>query len=41
LEAHRGHHPADEPPLINDPAVTREKDTARDEPPKLKRYHNE
>jgi putative transposase len=41
LEAHRGHHPADELPITNDPAVTQEKDMAREDTPKLKRYHNE
>jgi putative transposase len=41
LEARRGHPPADEPPRIIGPAVTQEKDITREEPPKLKRYHNE
>ena len=41
LEAHRGDHPVDESPVTNDPAITREKDTAREDIPQLKRYLNE
>jgi putative transposase len=39
VDAHRGHHPADEPSRINDPAVSREQDTAREDTPTRKRYH--
>jgi putative transposase len=41
LEAHRGDHPVDASPVTNDPAITREKDRAREDIPKLKRYFNE
>jgi len=41
LEAHRGDHPVDASPVTNDPAITREKDRAREDIPKLKRYLNE
>jgi len=41
LEAHRGDHPVDASPVTNDPAITREKDRAREDLPQLKRYFNE
>src|SRR5215813_541863 len=41
LEAHRGDHPVDASPVTNDPAITREKDRAREDLPQLKRYLNE
>jgi len=41
LAAHRGDCPVDTSPLTSDPAITREKDTTRAEPPRLKRYLNE
>jgi putative transposase len=41
LEAHRGDHAVDASPVTNDPAITREKDRAREDIPKLKRYLNE
>jgi putative transposase len=41
LEAHRGYHPVDESSVTNDPAITQEKETTREDIPKLKRYLNE
>jgi putative transposase len=42
LAAHRGNCPVDTHLLMtSDPAITREKDTTRAEPPRLKRYLNE
>src|SRR5262245_41928510 len=41
LEAHRGYHPVDASSVINDPAISQEKDTTREDIPKLKRYLNE
>jgi putative transposase len=41
LEAHRGDRSVDASPVTNAPATTREKDRAREDIPKLKRYLNE
>lgn len=41
LEAHRGYHALDEPPITNAPATTLENNTAREATPPLKRYRNE
>jgi hypothetical protein len=40
LEAHRGSHQADEPPMTDEPAIRLEKDMADEDTPKLKRYFN-
>jgi len=41
LDAHRGARAVDELPATNELAITREKDTTREDTPKLKRYLNE
>jgi putative transposase len=41
LEAHRGSRAVDELPVPIEPAIAQEKDRAREDTPKLKRYFNE
>ena len=41
LDAHRGYHQADEPPMTDGPAMRLEKDMAHEDTPRLKRYFNE